>query len=72
MDIEYTWILRQWKGWDIGLFITLSPKFYNNILLFVALAAQHWGLLLNFDWLVSTTYYNLQRDNFVHHHWGCK
>ena len=33
------------EGGDNGLFITLVPKFYNNV--FYSLALQHWGLLVD-------------------------
>ncbi len=53
------------------LFITLVPKVYNNVFLFVGLT--NLGTLLNFDWLihqveclnVSTTNFNLQKGKFA-------
>ena len=55
------------EGADNGLFYTLVSK-----LLYLLV------LLLNFDWLVRlvecsnilTSNYDIQKYNFVHHHWG--
>ena len=63
-----------------GLFITLVPKVYNNVFLFVGLTTL--GDLLNFDWLYKCCIkINVQifppiiliqqRGNFVYHHCGC-
>ena len=56
-----------WDGGDIWLFITLAPKFYNNVFLFLGLITL--GNFLNFDCLVqkvecpnvSTTNHDLQK-----------
>ena len=53
---------------DIGLFITLVPKFFKYRFL-IRWIKQPWGLLLNFDWFVhlvecpnvSTTNFNLHK-----------
>ena len=51
------------EGGDIGLFITLISKFYNNVFSFF-LAQQPWGLLLNFDWfLQSVEFPNVSTNN---------
>ena len=39
------------KRGDNGLFITLVPKFYYKVVLFVGLTIL--GTLVNFDWLVN-------------------
>ena len=46
------------------------------------LTLKLWVLLLNFDWLVpillsskistNTFYFNVKKDNYVYHHWGCR
>ena len=54
-----------------------QKKIFYNISLSVGLTTL--GTLVNFDWLihlvecsnVSTTYFNLQKENFVYNHLEC-
>ena len=59
----------------IFIFLHLSPKFLNNVFLFVGLT--NLGIYIDLiGWFIRLSVQlkivNHKRDNFVHHYWECK
>ena len=72
VDINVLVYFIRLKDGTIGCLLQLSPRFYNNVFLYVGLATLLTSIKFCFIVLlnVSTTNCNLLKGNFMSYHWG--